>query len=80
MNTGQNALMPRDQPIPDEPPSARLLPEQERRDRAQTLEWIHEAAAPHRKKRVDPRAPEPADARAARLYRDALGGFHELGD
>lgn len=47
--------MPRDrQPLPDEPPSGRLLPEHERRDRAQTLSWVHEAAAPRRKKRVDP--------------------------
>jgi hypothetical protein len=48
----------RDQPIPDEPPSSRTLPEHERRDRAQTLEWMHEAAAPHRKKRKDPE-PDP---------------------
>ena len=51
--------MPRDhQPLPDEPPSGPLLPAHELRDRAQTLEWLHEFAAPHRKKRVDP-APDP---------------------
>ena len=40
--------------IPELPPSGPLLPPEERRDRARTLEWLHEAAAPHRKKRVDP--------------------------
>ena len=65
--------------LPDEPPSARILPEHERRQRAADLEWMHEAAAPRRKKRVDP-APEPVADRQARQYRDALGGFHELED
>jgi hypothetical protein len=39
--------------LPDDPPSSRLLPESERRERARALEWMHDAAAPHRKKRVD---------------------------
>lgn len=47
--------MPRhDQPIPDLPPSGTALPDHERRDRAATLEWMHQAAEPRRKKRVDP--------------------------
>jgi len=72
--------MPRDRfPLPDDPPSGRLLPEHERRQRAADLEWMHEAAQPRRKKRVDP-APEPVADRLKRQYREALGGFHELED
>lgn len=60
--------MPQD--IPD-PPSANPG-EQERRDRAQTLEWMHEAAQPRRKKRVDP---PPDDMEAIR--RRAFGEWFE---
>lgn len=51
-------------PLPDQPPSGRLLPDAERRQRAADLEWMHEAAAPRRKKRVDP-PPEPLWMRKA---------------
>lgn len=60
--------------IPELPPSGPLLPPDERRERSQTLEWMHEMAAPHRKKRVDPR--ETFKLSPERM-RAALGDFHE---
>jgi len=67
--------MPRRFTLPDSPPSARLLPEHERRERAQDLKWMHEAAAPRRKKRVDP-MPDNMDE----LMRRAFGNAFEEDD
>jgi len=57
--------------LPDDPPSARLLPESERRDRARALEWMHEAARPRRKKRVDP-MPDNIDELRRRAFGNAF--------
>lgn len=59
--------------LPDQPPSGRTLPAHELRERARALEWMHEMAAPHRKKRVDP-LPANMDEMHRQAFGDAYTG------
>lgn len=59
--------------LPSSAPSARALPAHELSDRRTELEWLHELAEPHRKKRVDPLP----DDMAAIIHRTFDGYFDD---